>query len=243
MENKPTINIGFIGHVSHGKSTIVRKISGKNTIISSVEKDRNITINLGYANAKIYYCCKCDMFFSYPSDFKISKCEKCNNEISLKRHISLVDCPGHDNFMSTMINGATVMDIAILIVAANVDCPQPQTIEHIEATKTLDVKNYIVVQNKIDLVTQKNAEKNCCQIIDFMKKKTGKQFLPIPINAQANENNNISLLLKSIVSITENIKKNSNNDNLKMNIIRTFKTFILIIDILLVEMSFVAILT
>lgn len=53
--------------------------------------------------------------------------------MELLRHVSFCDCPGHDSFMSTMLTGAAVMDAAMLLVAANVDCPQPQTAEHLVA--------------------------------------------------------------------------------------------------------------
>ncbi|KAJ2287274.1 eukaryotic translation initiation factor 2 subunit gamma, partial [Coemansia sp. RSA 2706] len=120
MANQATINIGTIGHVAHGKSTLVKAISGVNTVRFKNELERNITIKLGYANAKIY---KCDnpecprpgCFRSYGSDkATVFACERpgCGGKMQLLRHVSFVDCPGHDLLMATMLNGAAVMDAA-----------------------------------------------------------------------------------------------------------------------------------
>ena len=120
ISRQATINIGTIGHVSHGKSTLVHAISGVRTQMHSLERIRNITIKLGYANAKIYKC-KCpdpECFRSFGSDMtENSTCEKCNDIRELVRHVSFVDCPGHDILMATMLNGAAVMDAALLLVA------------------------------------------------------------------------------------------------------------------------------
>jgi len=59
--------------------------------------------------------------------------------LELVRHVSFCDCPGHDAFMSTMLTGAAIMDAALLLVAANVDCPQPQTAEHLSALEMMQI--------------------------------------------------------------------------------------------------------
>ena len=95
--NQSTINIGTIGHVAHGKSTVVRAISGVTTIRWKKELERNITIRLGYANAKIYKCPTCPAPQCYTSkDSQIipdAKCPHCGAPLSLIRHVSFVDCP------------------------------------------------------------------------------------------------------------------------------------------------------
>merc|ERR1712032_937319 len=70
----------------------------------------------------------------------------------LVRHVSFVDCPGHDILMATMLNGAAVMDAASLLVAGNETCPQPQTSEHLAAVEIMRLENIIILQNKVDLV-------------------------------------------------------------------------------------------
>lgn len=118
ISRQATINIGTIGHVAHGKSTVVKAISGVQTVRFKNELERNITIKLGYANAKVY---KCDneecprptCYRSYKSEKEVDpKCERegCGGTYRLLRHVSFVDCPGHDILMSTMLSGAAVMD-------------------------------------------------------------------------------------------------------------------------------------
>ena len=151
MSRQATMNIGTIGHVAHGKTTLVRAISGIQTTKHKIEKERNITYFLGYANAKLYKCPKCpdlEAYQAYGSTKEDQpKCEKCGERLELLRHISFVDCPGHDILMATMLNGASVMDAALLLVAANIQCPQPQTREHLAAVENMDLENIIIVQN------------------------------------------------------------------------------------------------
>lgn len=71
MSRQATLNIGTVGHVAHGKSTVVRAVSGVNTVKFRQERVRNITIRLGYANSKIFKCPTCptpDCYKSFPSD-------------------------------------------------------------------------------------------------------------------------------------------------------------------------------
>nr|CAG8447362.1 135_t:CDS:10 [Entrophospora candida] len=135
ISRQATINIGTIGHVAHGKSTVVKAISGVQTVRFKNELERNITIKLGYANAKVYKCeneecLRPGCYKSYRSDKEEHPlCERagCGGKMKLLRHVSFVDCPGHDILMATMLNGAAVMDAALLLIAGNESCPQPQT--------------------------------------------------------------------------------------------------------------------
>lgn len=167
------------------------------------ELERNITIKLGYANAKIYarvnppepnkpgrlppapfflFCvrpdggragnyrafgsasflddkkrvvlpkgkhgdpnCKYEVKAGKGSDDKA-----CNDgEWELLRHVSFVDCPGHDILMATMLNGAAVMDAALLLIAGNETCPQPQTAEHLAAVEIMKLQNIIILQVRV----------------------------------------------------------------------------------------------
>ncbi|CAE6452373.1 unnamed protein product [Rhizoctonia solani] len=156
IKNQATINLGTIGHVAHGKSTVVKAISGVMTVRFKNELERNITIKLGYANAKIYKCEneKCPRpgcYKSYRSDMEERPpCERpgCGSRMKLVRHVSFVDCPGHDILMATMLNGAAVMDAALLLIAGNETCPQPQTSEHLAAVEIMKLKHIIILQNK-----------------------------------------------------------------------------------------------
>ncbi|RYH18091.1 hypothetical protein EON65_27645 [archaeon] len=171
ISRQATINIGTIGHVAHGKSTVVKAISGVQTIRFKNELIRNITIKLGYANAKIY---RADGPADQPGNYR-SKGSGTDDEFvedgktwRLLRHVSFVDCPGHDILMATMLNGAAVMDAAMLLVAGNEPCPQPQTSEHLAAVEIMRLKNIIILQNKVDLVKPQQAEEQYEQIKKFV---------------------------------------------------------------------------
>ena len=93
-----------------------------------------------------------DCYASYSSDMEPHpKCKRegCGGTMTLLRHVSFVDCPGHDVLMATMLNGAAVMDAALLLIAGNEPCPQPQTSEHLAAVEIMKLKNIIILQNKI----------------------------------------------------------------------------------------------
>ncbi len=133
--NKPHVNIGTIGHIDHGKTTLTSAITrvlslkglAKATNFDEIdkapeEKERGITI----ATAHVEY-------------------------ESLKRHYAHVDCPGHADYIKNMITGAAQMDGAILVVAAT-DGPMPQTREHILLARQVGVPSVLVFMNKCDMV-------------------------------------------------------------------------------------------
>lgn len=188
ISRQATINIGTIGHVAHGKSTIVKSLSGVQTIRFRNEKERNITIKLGYANAKIYENVKApsDMvgrFTSRGSAHHDKFDDEKGGSWELRRHVSFVDCPGHDILMATMLNGAAVMDAALLLVAGNEQCPQPQTSEHLAAVEIMKLQNIIILQNKIDLVKEDAALAQFDQIKQFVSGTVADGAPIIPISA------------------------------------------------------------
>lgn len=196
INRQATINIGTIGHVAHGKSTVVRAISGVQTVRFKDELERNITIKLGYANAKIYKCQEptCpepDCYRSFKSDTEINpKCQRpgCPGRYQLVRHVSFVDCPGHDILMSTMLSGAAVMDAALLLIAGNEPCPQPQTSEHLAAIEIMKLKHVIILQNKVDLMREESALEHEKSILQFIKGTIADGAPIIPISAQLKYN-------------------------------------------------------
>jgi len=196
ISRQATINIGTIGHVAHGKSTVVKAISGVQTVRFTSEFKRNITIKLGYANAKIFKCDNSECprpgcYKSYRSNTEDHpNCERpgCGGKMNLLRHVSFVDCPGHDVLMATMLNGAAVMDAALLLIAGNESCPQPQTSEHIAAIEIMNLKNIIILQNKIDLVKEAAAQEQYGQILKFVQGTIAEGCPIIPISAQMKYN-------------------------------------------------------
>ncbi|WFD23521.1 eukaryotic translation initiation factor 2 subunit gamma [Malassezia equina] len=190
------LQIGTIGHVAHGKSTVVKAISGVQTVRFKNELVRNITIKLGYANAKIYKCQdhKCprpQCYHSYPSskeEHPPCPVPGCNSKMELLRHVSFVDCPGHDILMATMLNGAAVMDAALLLIAGNEPCPQPQTSEHLAAVEIMKLQHIIILQNKVDLIREQAAEEHWQSIVSFVKGTVADGAPIVPISAQLQYN-------------------------------------------------------
>lgn len=215
MEQQATINIGTIGHVAHGKTTLVKCITGISTIRYKSELERNITMKLGYANAKVYKC-RCERPACYSTHPEM--CTKCGATKQLVKHVSFVDCPGHDHLMATMLNGTAIMDAALLLVAANESCPQPQTTEHLFAIEIMNLKRIIVVQNKIDLVTREKALEQHEQIKTFLK--TSNAAGPI-IPASSQKGVNVDAVLDFIVNYIEEPKRNE-DEPAKMIVIRSF---------------------
>lgn len=84
-------------------------------------------------------------------------------------HVSFVDCPGHDILMATMLTGAAVMDAALLLVAGNESCPQPQTSEHLAAVEIMKLRNILILQNKVDLVREAEALEQQKDIAKFIE--------------------------------------------------------------------------
>ncbi|MDD4127628.1 MAG: GTP-binding protein, partial [Methanomicrobium sp.] len=147
----PDVNIGLVGHVDHGKTTLVSGITGQWTDRHSEEIKRGISIRLGYADATIYKCPDCEGPDAYSTS---EDCKNCGAKCEPYRTISFVDAPGHETLMATMLSGSALMDGAMLVIAANERCPQPQTKEHLMALELVGIKNIIIVQNKIDVVSQ-----------------------------------------------------------------------------------------
>lgn len=201
ISRQATINIGTIGHVAHGKSTVVKSMSGRSTVKFKKEIERNITIKLGYANAKIYRCPDAPRLGSYRS-FGSAKDDSFEDEQGrtwqLERHVSFVDCPGHDILMATMLNGAAVMDAALLLIAGNESCPQPQTSEHLAAIEIMKLKHIIILQNKIDLMKESQAKDQYEQIQKFVQGTVAEKAPVIPISAQLKYN--IEVICEYIVT-------------------------------------------
>jgi len=186
----PEVNIGLVGHVDHGKTSLTQSLTGKWTDTHSEEIKRGISIRLGYADATFYFCKKCN---SYGSS---KKCNRCFGDAEPSRSVSFVDAPGHETLMATMLSGAYLMDGAVLVIAADEKCPQPQTSEHMKALDVVGIKNIVIVQNKIDIVSEQQAVENFKQIKAFVKGTVAENAPIIPTSAV--HNTNIDILIETI---------------------------------------------
>ncbi|MFN3910051.1 MAG: translation initiation factor IF-2 subunit gamma [Candidatus Anstonellaceae archaeon] len=208
------INIGLFGHVDHGKTSLTKALTGKWTDTHSEEIKRGITIRLGYAQASFY---KNKKEGTYLPEHLIPKEKK--EDFTLSRVVSFLDAPGHETLMATMIASVSLIDAALLIIAANEPCPQPQTAEHLAVLDLMGIKNIIVVQNKIDLVNEQKAIEHYNQIKKFLEGSVAKDCPIIPVSA--NYNANIDELVKAIEEKFLTPKKDSNLPP-KMYIVRSF---------------------
>ncbi len=117
------IIIGTAGHIDHGKTTLIRALTGRETDRLKEEKKRGITIELGFT------------YFDLPDGSRAG----------------IIDVPGHEKFVHNMVAGVSGMDMVLLVIAAD-EGIMPQTREHLDILEQLGVENYILVLNKCDLV-------------------------------------------------------------------------------------------
>jgi len=192
ISNQPLLNIGMVGHIDHGKTTLLYRLTGKFTDTHSEELKRGITIKLGYADVIIRRCKSCNILT------REKKC-KCGGETAEIEYVSFVDVPGHEMLMATMLSGASIIDAALLVIAANEPCPRPQTKEHLIALQAKGIQNIIIIQNKVDLVSKDEALKNYNEIKAFTKATVAENSSIIPVSAQ--QEVNIELIYDAITKI------------------------------------------
>jgi selenocysteine-specific elongation factor len=139
-KNLPPVMIGTAGHVDHGKTSLVKILTGCDTDKLKEEKERGLSINLGFAPCAL----------------------------SGERMVGIVDVPGHIDFIRNMVSGASSIDILILVVAAD-DGIMPQTVEHLQIIKMLSSPKLMVALTKIDLVDDEMVELAKDEISDFLE--------------------------------------------------------------------------
>lgn len=183
QEQLPELNVGVVGHIDHGKTTLLAKLTGKFPDTHSEELKRGITIKLGYADMTVY-----------------KEGNNYNNKEkgTPMRYISFIDAPGHEMLMATMLSGAAIIDAAILVIAAN-EGIKPQTREHFIALQAKKIKEIIIVQNKIDLVSREEALKNYKEIKNFVKGTIAENAPIIPVSAQ--QEINLDMLIEELAKL------------------------------------------
>lgn len=135
-----SIIVGTAGHIDHGKTALVKALTGCDTDTLAEEKKRGISINLGFAS------------FRLPNG----------------RNLGIVDVPGHEKFIKNMLAGATGIDLALIVIAAT-EGIMPQTREHIEILGYLGIQKYLIVLTKVDMVDEEFKELVIEDIRDFIK--------------------------------------------------------------------------
>ena len=191
---QPEVNIGLVGHVDHGKTTLVQALSGSWTDQHSEEMKRGISIRLGYADATFRRCPGVHEPECYTVD---EECED-GSESDPIRTVSFVDAPGHETLMATMLSGASIMDGAVLVVSATEGVPQAQTEEHLMALDLIGIENIVIAQNKVDLVSRDRAVDNYEQIQEFVEGTVAEDAPIVPVSAQ--QEVNLDLLIDAVES-------------------------------------------
>lgn len=216
LPRQPEVNVGTMGHVDHGKTTLVQALTGVWASRHSEELKRGITIKLGYADMAVYKCPKCDP----PNNYSTNQvCPNCGSKTIFVRAISFVDAPGHEALMATMLSGAAIMDGALLVIAADEPCPQPQTREHLAAAEVIGIKNMVIVQNKIDIVTEARAHKSYEEIKNFVSGTIAENAPIIPISAQRQVN--VDVLIHAMEEVIPTPKRDETKPPL-MYVVRSF---------------------
>jgi translation initiation factor 2 subunit 3 len=192
ITKQPVLNIGLVGHIDHGKTTLLYQLTGIWSDKHSEELKRGITIKLGYADVIIRKCGKCGKYAIK------EKCEGvgCGGKTEEVKYISFVDAPGHEMLMATMLGGAAIIDAALLVIAGNEPFPQPQTKEHLLALESKGIKKIIIIQNKLDLVTKEQAIEQFKKIKEFIKGSIAEKAEIIPVCGQ--QGVNISAVFEAI---------------------------------------------
>ena len=173
MKTKHLI-MGTAGHVDHGKTALIKALTGYDCDTHKQEKERGITINLGFSHI----------------------------DLPNGNSVGIVDVPGHADFIKTMVAGACGIDFVLLVIAAD-EGIMPQTKEHLEIMKTLGITNGIIVLNKIDLVDKELLELATEELKDFVKDSFLYDAPIIQVSSQTKQGiekliNEISIIIDAI---------------------------------------------
>jgi len=185
------IIIGTAGHIDHGKTSLIKALTGRETDTLKEEKERGISINLGFT------------FFDLPSG----------------RRAGIIDVPGHEKFVKNMLAGVSSVDVVLLVIAAD-EGIMPQTREHFEILKLLNVKKGIIVLTKADLVDEEWLE----MIKEEMKEEFKGTFLQnAPIHAVSSKTKQgIEALINDVDKMTEEVEAKDTEGHFRLPIDRVF---------------------
>ena len=185
------IVIGTAGHIDHGKTTLIKALTGRETDTLAEEKKRGISINLGFT------------YFDLPS----------------KKRAGIVDVPGHEKFIKNMLAGASGLDMVLFVIGAD-EGVMPQTVEHLDILKFLNVKNGIIVLTKCDTVDEEFIELVKEDVVEKVK-GTFLEGVDI-IEVDSISKRGIDKLINKIDETSKDIEDNDINSPARLNIDRVF---------------------
>ena len=188
--DRPNITLGTAGHIDHGKTALIRSLTGCDTDRLKEEKERGMSIDLGHAPCVI------------------------SNMV-----VGIVDVPGHENFIKTMVAGASGMDGVILVVAAD-DGVMPQTREHLDILTLLGISHGIVALTKIDRVEPEKLETVRAELEDYLRGTFLENSPILPLSNTTGEG--FDPFYKALRELVKSIEPKSTEGLFRMPIERTF---------------------
>lgn len=218
IQNQPIKNVSTIGHVAHGKSTLVREITGVKTQKRSSELDKNITIDIGFANAKVFVD-SLGQFHTAPSNVEFLEDDD-GSRMKLVDHFSFTDSPGHQKLLVNMYGAVVTSNMSVLVIATDQQIPQPQTVEHLQAADCFGMKKFVICQNKMDLIEEDDNHERLEEIASLVKGTSAEGCQIIPTVLQ--KGINVSEVVKSIVNFPIENFQTRCNQPVRMTIIRSF---------------------
>jgi len=185
------ILLGTAGHVDHGKSTLIKALSGIDPDRLKEEKEREMTIDIGFANLIL------------PSG----------------RCAQVIDLPGHERFIKNMLTGVNTIDLVLLVIDAN-EGVKPQTQEHFDILKLLDIKTGIIVLTKIDIVDNERIEEVTKEVREFVKDSFLEKSPIIKVSAITGAG--ITELTQTIDNLSPSVSQRSKDLPVRLPIDRVF---------------------
>ena len=183
--------MGTAGHIDHGKTSLVKLLTGINTDRLKEEKKRGITIELGFA------------WLDFPNDL----------------HVGIVDVPGHEKFVRTMVAGAGGIDFVCLVIAAD-EGVMPQTREHFDICRMLDIKHGLVALTKVDMVDPEWLELVTEDVKQYLEGSFMEDAPILPVSSSTGEGK--QELLKTIATLAGQIEQRAVTDIFRLPIDRVF---------------------
>jgi translation initiation factor 2 subunit 3 len=221
LNKQPLTIISTQGSVANGKTSIIKCLTKKSLMRFKKEAENNMTIKLGYTNAKIMKCIKCPEPFCY--QINNLKCNQCEEDTELKLNISFIDSPGHNDLQATALSGASTMDYCLLLVSTDNELENKgdeYVNEHYKTIKFLDmIDKTVILQNKIDLVTKEKALE---QFRTIKAKYEIKNIIPISAQYEHNINYLLQFLVEKIPHPINTDLIHKINLPLKGTVIRSF---------------------
>ena len=184
--------LGTAGHIDHGKSTLIQALTGTDPDRLAEEKRRGITITLGFAQLAL------------PDG----------------RTMGVVDVPGHEGFVKQMIAGATGIDVALLVIAAD-DGVMPQTVEHVAVLQTLGIASCVVALTKTDAVDADWVDFMCSEVGDWLATTAYADAPIVPVSARTGEG--LDQLLCAIQAACAKTTRATRGKQLRMPVDRAFQ--------------------